>query len=163
MKIDWHELKYDFYNWKPRKVIREFYWSVKYGTKSLIKWLPIVWKDRDFDHDYFEDILRFKLRNMMNFFYGPDTHIENAEKYGKEIEEVLDLLERVHNDNYFWEISGISLDDESFEAFVEKLNNRTEEESKLVFENHKKAWEMEKEDRMRAYQLLGENVSKWWD
>src|SRR5690625_7715930 len=35
----------------------------KEGIIRLFKWLPIIWKDRDFDEHYMVEILQFKLRS----------------------------------------------------------------------------------------------------
>jgi len=35
-----------------------------YGIKNLIKWFPIIYKDRDWDTFYIYEILRFKLKNQ---------------------------------------------------------------------------------------------------
>ena len=36
----------------------------KEGVIRLFKWLPIIWKDRDFDEHYMVEILQFKLQQM---------------------------------------------------------------------------------------------------
>ena len=37
-------------------------------VKKIIKWLPILWNDRDWDHHYFYCILNHKLTTMEQFF-----------------------------------------------------------------------------------------------
>ena len=163
MKIDWKEFKYDFYMWAPRRIVRGFFWDVKHGVLNIIKWIPIVWKDRDYDYSFIEDMLRFKLRNMMHFFNGPDTHILNAYKYAEEIEEVLYLLDRVHDDNYIEEVS-LGFFDKYLENDLEKtINEMTDEERKSNILIYNQAEILEKEDRTRAYQLLSERIKSWWD
>lgn len=50
------------YSWFERKI--EFpYKDFKTGIKNLIKWLPIVWKDRDWDDAYILYVLKFKIKN----------------------------------------------------------------------------------------------------
>lgn len=161
MKTNWKEFEYDFYMWAPRRKFRDFWRSIRYGVPNLIKWTPIIWKDRDFDGAYFEDIIRFKLYNMMKFFYGPDTHIMNAHKYAEQIEEVLCLFNRLENDNYIEDI-----DPNYFNKYLENNSaflNRTTEERLKEIEIHMKANELEIQDRERAYQLLGERIKEWWD
>ena len=38
------------------------------GIKNLIKWFPIIWKDRNWDHSYIYEILKFKLKKTFKPF-----------------------------------------------------------------------------------------------
>lgn len=166
MKTNWKEFEYDFYMWAPRRKFRDFWRSIRYGVPNLIKWFPIIWKDRDFDGAYFEDLLRFKLRNMMHFFYGPDTHILNAYKYAEQIEEVLYLFDKLSDDHYIEDIDPnyfAKFETGNINSFIEYLNNKTDEQRKKDMLAHTKALFLEKQDRERAYQLLGERIKEWWD
>lgn len=33
-----------------------------YGVKNLVRWFPIIWKDRGWDHSYIYTVLAFKLK-----------------------------------------------------------------------------------------------------
>ncbi len=46
------------------KKIRIAYRNFIDGIKNLIKWFPVIWKDRDWDHDFIFNILEFKLKNQ---------------------------------------------------------------------------------------------------
>jgi len=44
------------------------------GVKNLIKWFSVVWKDRDWDHTYIYEILRFKLEDQAYGIGSRDLH-----------------------------------------------------------------------------------------
>ena len=75
------------------------------STKNLIKWFPIIWNDRDWDHAYVEDILLFKLNNMYKRFSDPNaTYVnweaEHAKPALKALKLCVQILER-RRDNYY--------------------------------------------------------------
>lgn len=41
-------------SWKIRNWFDDYLrpYSIKYGISNLIKWFPLIWKDRDFDSKY---------------------------------------------------------------------------------------------------------------
>ena len=43
-------------------------WSnLKNGIRNLIKWWPVIWRDRDWDHSYLSRLIEFKLVSMYVF------------------------------------------------------------------------------------------------
>ena len=74
--------------------------NVKYGIGNLIKWFPIIWKDRDWDHWFLYIILQFKLKQMekLQRKYG---HSVNSEKYADQIKTAVLILDRLIKDDYF--------------------------------------------------------------
>lgn len=76
--------------------IRDF----RIGISNLWKWLPIIWKDKDWDKHYIMEILIFKMKKNRDYMvnYG---HVENKRAIAT-MTECIDLLEKVHNewDNY---------------------------------------------------------------
>ena len=41
--------------------MKNFFRNIKYGIENLISWFPIIWKDRNWDCNYFFKILEKKL------------------------------------------------------------------------------------------------------
>jgi predicted DNA-binding ribbon-helix-helix protein len=41
--------------------------NFKQGLTNLYKWLPVIWKDRDWDYNYVFNILKFKLKEMSKY------------------------------------------------------------------------------------------------
>jgi hypothetical protein len=63
---------------------KTFFWRIRYffiSMKNIIKWIPILYKDRDWDHSFILYIIEFKLKNIRNryvktkYFVGQDKEI----------------------------------------------------------------------------------------
>lgn len=61
-------LKWEF---KYQYLWRDF----KTGVKNTIYWLPIIWKDRNWDHRYIYTILQHKLKAQSKYIGGRDYHV----------------------------------------------------------------------------------------
>ena len=63
--------------------LKDFPKNLKYYFKNIIKWSPILWKDRDWDHYFIYEALRFrgynpecrKIEGVLNYF---ELHIEQG-------------------------------------------------------------------------------------
>ena len=64
------------------------------GIKSLMKWFPKVIEDRDWDHSYIIDALRFKIQNTCKYIETKQRHLnwENDVKYMKLALSLMDKL-----------------------------------------------------------------------
>lgn len=63
------------YRWTWRTIYKNINWifrDVYTGIKNVFVWLPIIWNDRNFDHEYLARIMEFKFRRMSHAFskYG---------------------------------------------------------------------------------------------
>lgn len=45
------------------------------GVKNLIKWFPVIWRNRDWDHTFIYDILMFKLEQQAAYIGGKNRHM----------------------------------------------------------------------------------------
>ena len=70
-----------------------------YGIKNLWKWLPIIWKDRDWDQHYIYTILKTKLEFQAKHIYNRDWHTE-AKRDVERMMVVIKLIERQQSDFY---------------------------------------------------------------
>jgi hypothetical protein len=65
--------------WEP---IYNFYWynvgwNIKYmyqSIKNLIRWLPVIWKDKDWDDHFIWEILKTKLKHQSQYIGNRDFH-----------------------------------------------------------------------------------------
>lgn len=44
------------------------------NIKNVIRWLPVIWKDRDWDDYYIFEVLKFKLKNQAEYIGYHDRH-----------------------------------------------------------------------------------------
>lgn len=64
------------------------------GIKSLMKWFPKVIEDRDWDHSYIIDALKFKIQNTCKYIETKQRHLnwENDVKYMRLALSLMDRL-----------------------------------------------------------------------
>jgi hypothetical protein len=101
------DTKYNKWYWK---IYRWFRWEAKYaphrfveGGKNLWKWFPIIWKDRDYDHDFIFEILKFKLHNMANRFEETNRFVDSTKQASK-IRTCERLIQRLQDGYYSFEM-----------------------------------------------------------
>jgi hypothetical protein len=111
IKIDM-EKNYNKWYWK---VYRWFKWDAKHfhryvieGFKNIWRWLPIVWKDRDWDSDYIFNPLKFKIQNTADYIEKNKRFVgwEDEVRY---MRICVKLIDRIQNQYYvdemhqYWE------------------------------------------------------------
>jgi hypothetical protein len=113
----------------------------KRRLKNLFCWLPIIWKDEQWDYYYIFEILKHKL-----LFTA-----EHTCKYGYHASSNYDadrmmlcvrLIEKIQN-----------------EAYMEELindNELTQEKIDTVTNKHNKAKHL-------LFKILEQNIEQWWD
>ena len=130
-------------SWKIRNWFDDYLrpYAIIDGISNLIKWFPLIWKDRDFDHGYLYDILYFKLGEMQKFFESDNAWSADAKEYAKQIKECRKLLYRIMNE---------SIQDENWDGdnFTRSLNEIAE---------------LEKEEKKLFWNMICDNIDSWWD
>jgi hypothetical protein len=110
--------------------------------RNLIRWAPIIWKDRDWDYYFIYEILKQKLINVEKFTRGKGIHFYNN-RDADDILKAIDLINKVqteyHLDKYL---------SEATEWTTEGMNKSTKD--------HDKA-------RQELFRYLSNNIEKWWD
>jgi hypothetical protein len=90
--------------------IKEIYWS-KIGYKvrgfftsvgNLIKWFPIIWKDRDWDDHYIFEVFKFKLEKQAKYIKEKGFHT-NSDLDAKRMMLCVKLMEKVQEEFYVME------------------------------------------------------------
>jgi hypothetical protein len=90
--------------------IKEIYWS-KIGYKvrgfftsvgNLIKWFPVIWKDRDWDDHYIFEVFKFKLEKQAKYIKEKGFHT-NSDLDAKRMMLCVKLMEKVQEEFYTME------------------------------------------------------------
>ena len=125
--------------------LKQRYYNTKNGIKNLIKWFPIVWRDRDWDEAYLLTVMEFKFKNMSHLHenYG---HLENSELYASQLARAAELTERIKNDRLHY----------SEEVGVLHNQGKVVEAMELEHELYTK-------DLEELTTLMKENLHHWWD
>jgi len=77
--------------------------ELKRSIKNLWRWLPIIWKDRDWDHFYIYQILEFKLRKQANYISTMDRHTK-AQEDSRDMLICANLIAKVKEGSYSSEV-----------------------------------------------------------
>jgi len=99
---DLFETIYDKVYWKTIGWrIKEFRSSVN----KLIRWFPIIWKDRDWDDHYIWEIMKNKLRWQAKYIGDRDFHTR-AEMDARRMRLCANLMDKVQDEFYSSEYMG---------------------------------------------------------
>jgi hypothetical protein len=168
---------------------RFFKWKFPYlhkdiinGIKNIIKWMPIVWEDRDWDHAYIMDPLRFKIKNTADYI---EKH-KRYEGWERDVERMrlcvrlFDALEKdIYESEYHDYYETTSLTDEEgyykstpirddLDSYLKKYPNYYRRLSDK--DKERKVWSAIMIGHARhnrasnlLFELIKRNIYKWWD
>jgi hypothetical protein len=110
--------------------------------RKVLRWIPILWRDRDWDYYFVYEILKQKLIDTERHVRKDSLHMFNeqdADSILKAIELIGKVQTEYHLDKYL---------SEATEWTLEGIEKATAD--------HDKA-------RQELFQHLNENIEKWWD
>lgn len=97
MKVTYNKISnwmWDHIGWKLRSIYR--------SIRNLIRWLPIIWKDRDWDSHYIYEILKVKLQNQAKYIGNQDRHT-GSKRDAQIMITCARLIEKVQDEYYHME------------------------------------------------------------
>lgn len=149
--------------------------------KNIIRWLPVIWNDVDWDTYYFYVILRTKLSHMEEYIRKEGHHIGN-EKDADDIKIAINTIDRLIEDTYLenalkwhkekWgnvEMMFIPILEDKRCSRVEFVYDKakTEEEKEQARKEFKIAAEhseyMIRQDLRFLFGFLRKKIRHWWD
>ena len=79
--------------------ISVFFRDIGKGFSNLIKWFPVIWNDRQWDHFFILQMLKFKLELMSKFFKTKALAMRSEEDAAN-MDKCIHLLDRILKDDY---------------------------------------------------------------
>ena len=158
------------------------YWFKRkiWQFKNVLRWLPIIWKQHDFDYHYSLEVFKFQLQKQAEFLESDRAVTLCAKDRAKRIRTVLKLMDKVYDEEYAMEYQEVLE-----EMYGKDVLNFTFEESersgykilKYKYESWSNAdeiaqikdelFQMSKEKQKRAHKILWAMIEKdiqtWWD
>ena len=154
---------------------------------NLYRWLPIIWKDQDWDDYYIFEILKFKLKNQAEYIGSKDRYI-GAKRDAEIMMLCTRLIDKIQDEWYGREYLDYQKSEMkftpseshpgSYEMEFEELSEHYDDYFKkypLIYRmvpdlNASKdriAFQMARINEERAHKLLftilEQNIRKWWD
>ena len=69
----------------------------------MLRWLPVIWRDRDWDQHYFNEILIKKLEHKRDFFLSDRVHVSRAKETAEQIQTTINMLHQTRDSWEFYE------------------------------------------------------------
>ncbi len=130
------------------------------GVKNLVRWAPIIWRDRDWDWSFLAKIMEYKLGRMAHLEETVGHHTTSL-RDARHMRICKELLRRLREDNY-WDNAckryGVKWDPDEQGMLGGNFKPRTHipyicDQSKQQAENDQKYLGL----------LLGKYLRNWWD
>jgi hypothetical protein len=74
-------------------------YNIRRGIRNIIRWLPIIWKDEDFDWYFLAKIMEAKTRYMSEYFKDSGIAVSSIDD-AKELLICSELLKRLMEDEF---------------------------------------------------------------
>ena len=104
--------------------------NFKRGIKNLWYWLPVIWKDRNWDSSFIFDILSHKLKAQAKYIGDREIHV-SAERDAEVMMTCVRLIERVQEEWYNMEYMDYYKEKHWFEPISDKPGYSTWESREL--------------------------------
>lgn len=196
-KDKWEDIEYFFGSIKDsfelfgvwggiKHEVRGFWWRWigRYIKKirKILAWLPVLWEDEDWDHDYILRVLKYKLirtREEIKNGMGDEDQWRNPRV--AEITEAIDSIDlllkgefaEAEFEAHYEKFGHIKMDigpSSGRGAFADIYNEKCKDSPELREESSKEAMEiydLEEKRTIEAYNktfsFIAANIRKWWD
>jgi hypothetical protein len=174
------------------RIWRNLHWRIRYfltGCKNVVRWVPTLYKDKDWDEWYIYTILQKKIEFQRKEIIYANRHMQ-VDRDNRDMTIVLNLIERVKEDYYgieyldysetkfrFEPIEGdddrYSLEQdvisENYDTYLKKYPSSVRKVSKEKPDLNKKdlCFWVAKHNEEKAHNLLHrvlkERIRRWWD
>ena len=179
--------------WSRNTLYGRLHWRIRYfleGVKNIIRWIPTIYHDRDWDGNYILKILQKKIEFQRKGLINANRHTE-VERDNRYMTLALNLLERVREEHYqlecmdYWdniisfedvpgkpELKSIEIETKT-ERFDEYLNKYPSSVRAVIKErgvnDDKKTlcllvsyYNHNKANKL-LFRVLEEKLAQWWD
>jgi len=110
--------------------------------RKIIRWIPILWRDRDWDYYFVYEILKQKLIDTEKYIRKDGLHVFN-EHDADSIQKAIDMIGKVQTE-YF------------LDKYLSEAKSWDAEGIEKATKDHDNA-------RKELFDYLNNNIEKWWD
>lgn len=124
----------------------------------ILIWIPVIWRDRNWDQTFLLKIMEFKLRQMAEYFEKRGVSVNNKEQAKKCLRTAV-AIHRMEEENYMdgwceWIQTGPDFLDGHFNTGIGLFAN----ENSLKHENY-----MYEQDLDYVAKMFKKHLRGWWD
>lgn len=112
------------------------------NVKRVFHWLPIIWKDRDWDYYFIYEMLKQKLIRVEAYILKDGIHLFN-EADAASIRKAIEMIEEVQYEYHI-------------DKFLSESKDWDNDKMMKAIEDHDKA-------RKDLFEYLSNNIDQWWD
>ena len=184
---EWYWKLYRWFRWDAKHAHRD----IAQGFRNLWKWLPIIWKDRDWDDHFIFEVLKFKIKNTADYTEKKQRFVgwENEVRYMRICEKLMGRIQNEYyqteyQDYYDFDMSTVPAEDGLYEVVFDVKRDDTAEFVKKYphalrrakkdprYENFFKdkktgglAVGMIRHEKARKllFKILEQRIERWWD
>ena len=110
--------------------------------RKVLRWIPILWKDRDWDYYFIYEILKQKLIDTEAYIRKDGLHVFN-EHDADNIKTAIEMIEKVQTEYHL-------------DKYMSEATEWTNEGINKATKDHNKA-------KRELFKYLNNNIEKWWD
>ena len=110
--------------------------------RKILRWIPILWRDRDWDYYFVYEILKQKLIDTEKYIRKDGVHMFNDHDADSML-KAIDLISKVQTEYYL-------------DKYLSEATEWTTEGMDKAIKDHDKT-------RQELFQHLNDNIEKWWD
>lgn len=151
----------------------KLFYNLRRGIHNIIRWIPVIWSDEDFDFQPIYHILYHKFKFMEDFYRSDYTWSANALNVADEIKTVKNLCKRLDEEPYLLnaltEYDKIYGDEPLFDFVPEsngkwlKCVDRDKDQNKMFSKCGKHSDYLQKQDREYLFSELNKHIEFFWD
>jgi hypothetical protein len=161
--------------------IKQFFRRIR----NLYRWLPIIWKDQDWDHHFIFEILKSKLKHQAEYIGKRGNHL-SAKRDAEIMMTCVRLIEKIQDEYYgceyqeFFKTSYNFNDSKEHPGYYELDIVQESEHFNEYFKKYPRIYNQvktkdkyktaltianinEKRAHKLLFKILEENIQRWWD
>lgn len=157
--------------------IKRKFWQIK----NVFRWLPIIWKQYDFDYRYSIEVFKFQLQKQAEFLESDNSFTVCAKDRAKRIRTVIKLMDKVYDGEYgieyidklkdmygesvlgWWFEDTGKGDGSSYLRHTYETWDNVDEIEKVKDELFQKSQDKQRKAHRILWKLIEKDIETWWD
>lgn len=149
--------------------------------KNVFRWLPIIWKQYDFDYHYSLEVFKFQLKKQAEFLESDRALTSSSKDRAKRIRTVIKLMDKIYAEEYAMEYQDILEEmygkdvletelvpfqgDSEFKTLKFKYESwdNAEEISQIKDELFQMSIEKQNRAHKILWAIIEKDIQTWWD